>query len=77
MQRSPYEDIAASYVAVCVIDDRLYSAGVQHTGIVIRESTLKKMQRNVLKGYHMTLHTPQISQKATPTSPNVLLRVFH
>ena len=25
----------------------------------------------------MTLHTPQISQKAIPTSPNVLLRVFH
>ena len=25
---------------------------------------------------YITLHTPQISQKATPTSPNVLLRVF-
>src|SRR6266702_4216019 len=37
----------------------------------------RNIQQNMLKGYHMTLHTPQISQKAKPTSPNVLLRVFH
>ena len=79
-------DITA-WVVVIRVPEKHASGGFDHAATTTRTTTQVAFLRILCHGcflsetdrvaIYMTLQTPQISQKAMPISPKVLLRVFH